>query len=272
MTKVLIGADPEFFLKDKKENFVSAHDKLPGNKNEPYKVKSGAVQVDGLACEFNINPARSSEEFVDNIHTVLGELRKMIPPEFSFNFAPYVVIKKDYFDSLPEEARELGCNPDMNVYLKGFNPTPKNRAARTGSGHIHIGWTDGADIKNKEHLEDCEFMIGALDRVYESNRRLFDRDTRRQGMYGSIGSYRPKPYGVEYRTPSNAWLAYPNLWPWIFNVGKLTHDILLEKGFVNGSSPNYYYTGLHAWNIPLERNVHKDLKFPVDWSAKILTM
>jgi len=44
---------------------------------------------------------------------------------------------------------------------------------------------------------------------------LLDRDesniTRRKN-YGRAGEYRPKPYGLEYRVPSNFWLKHYVLW------------------------------------------------------------
>ena len=52
--KFTIGADPEVFVADSLTNtFVSAHDLVPGTKLEPFAVNKGAVQVDGMALEFN---------------------------------------------------------------------------------------------------------------------------------------------------------------------------------------------------------------------------
>lgn len=228
MTKLLIGTDPEFFLRDSDGNFVSAHDKLPGTKDAPYKVKHGAVQVDGLACEFNIDPASSGEEFEHNTHAVLGQLRKMIPKKYGFNFNPTVDIPKKLFESLPDNCKELGCDPDLNIYLKGFNKIPKNVPMRTGSGHIHFGWTNGEDVADESHRRDCEYLVQALDFTVERVRFAWDNDTKRQTMYGSRGSYRPKPYGCEYRVLSNAWLKYPNMWPWLFNFCQDVFNYVLE--------------------------------------------
>lgn len=45
---------------------------------------------------------------------------------------------------------------------------------------------------------------------------LFDNDNKRRQMYGQPGSYRPKPYGVEYRVLSNKWLESDTLKRWVF--------------------------------------------------------
>jgi hypothetical protein len=60
-----IGADPEFFLRDKATGkFVSAHGLIPGTKRQPMKVDKGAVQVDGMALEFNIDPVTNLDSSV----------------------------------------------------------------------------------------------------------------------------------------------------------------------------------------------------------------
>jgi len=56
MTQILVGCDPEYFVK-KNGIFQSAHGLIMGDKKNPQKVRNGAVQVDGMAVEFNIDPA-----------------------------------------------------------------------------------------------------------------------------------------------------------------------------------------------------------------------
>ena len=55
---ILIGCDPEVFVKQNGV-FRSAHGLIRGDKKNPQKIRSGAVQVDGMALEFNIDPART---------------------------------------------------------------------------------------------------------------------------------------------------------------------------------------------------------------------
>lgn len=228
--EVLVGADPEFFLK-KDGKFVSAYGIIPGTKKNPHKVEGGAVQVDGMAIEFNINPASTAEEFVENINLVLGELRKMVPEEYEFCFEPVADFGQEYIDAQPEEARELGCDPDFNVYTGRYNDAPDgNLGFRTAAGHIHVGWTKDMSLDDKGHIEACEMMVKELDWRLGVASPAWDLDRRRVSMYGHAGTMRVKSYGVEYRTLSNAWLNHPELWEGIFNSVQNAFDHLLNHG------------------------------------------
>lgn len=206
MTEFLIGADPEFFVK-KNGQLVSAYGLIPGTKAEPHKVNGGAIQVDGMALEININPAATFDEFNTNIDSVLNELQNMIGPEYEFDFSPVAEFGKEYIDAQPNEAKELGCDPDFNAYTGEPNPKPNgDLGIRTASGHIHVGWTADQAIEDPDHIEACQMVTKQLDCTVATLCRVWDRDTRRASMYGKLGAYRPKPYGVEYRTPSNVWM------------------------------------------------------------------
>lgn len=203
---ILIGCDPELFVtKDGKP--VSAHGIIAGNKKEPHKVKKGAVQVDGMALEFNIDPADTYRRFSGNIDAVLSQLRSMVPEDLQFQITPVAYFDEDYIKQQPSEATELGCEPDYNAWTGKVNPTPDASVSfRTASGHIHIGWTEGMDIRDPDHIEACEMLVKQLDVVLGSMSLMWDKDDKRRELYGKLGAYRPKPYGVEYRVLSNAWL------------------------------------------------------------------
>jgi hypothetical protein len=47
----------------------------------------------------------------------------------------------------------------------------------------------------------------------------------RRGIYGGAGSFRPKPYGMEYRTPSNNWTFDSATRQWVFmQVDRALHE------------------------------------------------
>ena len=217
---ISVGADPEFFLKDKKTGkIVSAHDRMPGTKDEPYKVMSGAIQVDGLAAEFNIDPAYNAEQFADNINTVMGELQTQVGSDYEFVIEPTAMFEEDYFKSLPEFNRTLGCVPDWNGWTGQLNDKPDGSGyQRAAGGHVHIGWGNDMSPDDPMHIEDCAKVARQMDYYLGMYSLYWDKDVDRRKMYGKAGCFRPKPYGMEYRTLSNAWLLTPSLQKWVFNA------------------------------------------------------
>lgn len=208
--KFTYGVDPELFVMNEGQ-FVSAHDLIPGTKECPHGVKFGAVQVDGVAAEFNINPASYRNEFIDNIELVKNELLSFVRvtlPKAELVATPTAWFDPEYFASLPDEARLLGCSPDFDAYTGLENEPPStDKPFRTGSGHVHIGWTDYVDPYDPEHFKLCCELTKALDKtVYEASLK-WDKDVTRRTLYGKMGAFRPKFYGLEYRPLSNAYLA-----------------------------------------------------------------
>jgi hypothetical protein len=218
MKPLLVGCDPEVFYKDTKGDFVSAHDILPGTKAVPHKVPYGAVQVDGLAAEFNTDPADSAMAFVTNISQVMTSLQGM-SKGMTLAIEPFAVFNQEYLDSLPEEVRVLGCNPDYNAWTGQVNPPPVSKDGMyTASGHVHIGWCTQADPMEEYHFLDCCRFVKQLDYYLGLYSLQWDPDNTRRSMYGQAGAMRPKPYGVEYRVLSNQWLKSESLQSWIFSA------------------------------------------------------
>jgi hypothetical protein len=203
--KFLIGCDPEVFVKQN-GIFKSAYGLIAGDKKNPQKIRNGAVQVDGMALEFNIDPAHSEDQFAMNVQDVYEQMRLMVP-DFEIVATPVAHFDKEYLKSQPKEAIELGCDPDYNAWTGAVNDKPDcERPMRTASGHVHIGWTDGQDIANPGHIGMVFAAMKQMDFYLGLPSLMYDKDTERREMYGKSGCCRIKPYGGEYRTLSNAWL------------------------------------------------------------------
>ena len=218
--KILVGADPELFMKNPNTGqFVSAHGLVPGTKYEPHKVPFGAVQIDGTALEFNIDPAHTVDEFLHNITAVKNTIAGYVPG-YNVVAEPVAIYDQVYFDcEVPGAAKELGCEPDFNGWTGEENPRPDpgNRPFRTASGHVHIGWTEGVNPKDDMHFEECAAVARQMDYYLGIHSLLWDRDPTRRELYGKAGAFRPKPYGMEYRVLSNRWLSSPSLIRWVYN-------------------------------------------------------
>jgi len=211
-----LGADPELFIvNNRNQSLACAHGVIPGTKEDPYPVTDGAIQVDGIALEFNIHPAESEDEFVYNIDSVLRELRQAVPSGFQFSRSEGVCPKQSTWDSFPMEAKNIGCDPEYDAYTGTIRPLDrsniKNIRARGAGGHIHIGWrSDNIDPLDPIHIKDCQMVAKELDIVLgvpsvlvTSHKKAQHRRATNNGL---AGAFRPKPYGMEYRTLSNFWI------------------------------------------------------------------
>jgi Phage phiEco32-like COOH.NH2 ligase-type 2 len=216
MTGFTIGADPELFLRENGKP-ISAFGMVEGTKESPFKTDNGAYQVDGMALEFNIDPVptgNSFERFNVNIIKTIQQMKDRVAKNaettgkrYAFAIQPTQDFDESYLAEQPKEALELGCDPDFNAYTGEENPRPDGtRNFRTAAGHIHVGWSADIPTDNEEHREICNGFVKMLDATVGLFMTYIDRDPRRREMYGKAGACRYKPYGVEYRTPSNVWI------------------------------------------------------------------
>jgi len=215
-----IGADPEVFT-GVNGKFVSGHDLIPGTKRKPYKVDQGAVQVDGMALEYNIQPCVTKDEFIFRIKHVLNQMQGMIKgrevlPVTSVKYTPQDVAH------VPPTNRELGCSVDFNAYTRMPNPSPDSKKLmRTAGGHVHIGGFYTKQVYKKDHFATCIELTKLMDKYVGVPSLEWDHDTERRQMYGQAGCFRPCKYGVEYRSLSNLWIFSDDLISTVYD-GTLT--------------------------------------------------
>lgn len=222
---LLIGADPELFVQ-KDGEFISGHTFECGTKQEPMETEHGHVQVDGVALEVNVPPAASRAGFVANVLAVLDDLHKIVGPAGCTVVAqPTALFSPEYFKTLPRGVRQLGCNPDYNAYTMGLNDAPNGRVSfRTGAGHIHLGWTKDQNVEDFAHFMNCCDLTRQLDYFVGLRTLKFDPDHTRRDLYGKAGAFRPKPYGMEYRVPSSAWLQSKELMETVYDATVAAFD------------------------------------------------
>lgn len=226
-----VGADPELFALDSMGFVRPVHSWLPGTKAAPHKVNGGAVQVDGFAAEFNIDPAETAKEFDEHIKSVLNELGKLKPKNVTLQARPFVSFARNIWDETPAEYKELGCSPDWdadgNVLFSEKTAKYLNtNRYRTGSGHLHLGWGDKLIIDDA-HLNDCRMVARIFDTYFQQRILPAGSYSQREAHYGKPTAHRPKPYGVELRVPSNHWLRYKgpnNSYAWMFDSVKELMD------------------------------------------------
>ena len=221
---VMLGADPELFFRDSSGKFISSIGRVGGTKEKPRPIDKigSAVQEDNVAVEFNIAPAKSQVEFLQNLYRPLSYLNKRAKElHLSLSIIPSAMFDRDQLDT--PEAMMFGCDIDYNVWTGKPNPRPVAKGEylflRTCGGHEHVSWSNPTG-------EERKALIKALDLFEGVPSVLMDDDSRRRLLYGKAGAYRPKMYGVEYRVLSNFWIRSPNLMRWVYSQTERAMEFL----------------------------------------------
>jgi hypothetical protein len=196
-----MGSDPEVFVANKDGEIFMCIETFPGTKEEPFLLQDDvSILEDNVLFEYNVAPSYSKEEFVgkhlrafETISQYLSDrgAKPVVIPCYHFNLEE---LDRHY------QAMQFGCDPDFNAWSRKI--TPKVDAytpIRSAAGHIHFGIDGFTDHTRFEFVQllDAILMVPMLDSEIKSERRT---------LYGKAGAMRVKPYGVEYRTPSNFWI------------------------------------------------------------------
>lgn len=209
-----IGTDVEVFLQNGK-GFVSAHDLIPGTKQDPHPVDGGAVQVDGVAAELNTIPCSTFSEFKNGLQTVTHSLMAIVPQH---ELLSSVTVEVD-LDSLPDYTKRLSCESDLDPYEEDINkPLCQEVPYRSAGGHIHIGGFIDESVTGYERFSSALRMARLMDKYVGVYSLLWDKDAYRRSTYGKAGACRVKPYGMEYRTLSNAWFFNERVMKFVFEA------------------------------------------------------
>lgn len=224
-----IGADIEVFIMDRKNNeVVSAEPYAKGTKHEPFNFDPSnpffAVSLDNVAFEFCIPPAQNVVDWTANIKKSLEYIKSSIPEYLDIEVRPSAVFHDKYLQTI--NAQTFGCEPDLNVWIRDYNPRPDapNKNLRSAGGHIHVGY------ENPE-VEISEMIIKTMDLFIGIPSVLQEPDNDRKLLYGKAGCARFKPYGVEYRTVSNYYLASEKLTAWAFERTQAAIDFINKGRF-----------------------------------------
>lgn len=218
INNLLIGSDPEaMIIHQESGKMISAVGLIPGTKEEPVSIGNGCyIQADNVNVEWCLPPSDDPVDFTKNLKYCVDYTNKILPQGHR------VLLKSSHiFDDdqlLTPEALEFGCDQDYCIYnVDTGSPNPKPAAAnpnlRSCGGHIHFG---SINLINQQ--DAIYFLKTHVEPILGIALVALDPDQRRKELYGKAGAFRYKPYGIEYRTPSNFWLTTPELIHFVFEL------------------------------------------------------
>lgn len=224
------GSDPEFPLVDAKGTFKSAIGIVKGDKENKIDLKNGHYAFyDNVLAEVNIRPESNKKDVQKSFRECFASLAKLIG-KYKLQTQASMMYPDAECNHL--KAKVFGCDPEYDAYtLESVVPPICTTTFRSAGGHIHLG------MQNFETLSPDHLLIDAFSKIeaikmmdlFVSIPALFiDHDSTRKArrsLYGKAGYHRPTPYGVEYRTTSNFWLASPKLVDLMFDIS----DFVLEN-------------------------------------------
>jgi len=207
-----LGGDPEVFLVDGSGQLVSSIGRIGGDKGNGVPISEQSKRYkwleDNVSVEFNFPASANSTSFHRHVRDMITYAKEALRKQrLNIKILPHAEFPR--YQLLHDKAQVFGCEPDFEAYTFKDNKAPEPRIVDVGSiknerfagGHIHLGFNNKHKIPAHAVAILCDMYLG-LPSVC-----LDDQGPRRE-VYGRAGLYRPKPYGIEYRTMSNWWLEY----------------------------------------------------------------
>ena len=206
-----LGSDPEYPVY-KDGQLTMAIGQVGGSKTHPLPMSTGFVQEDGVMVEINPPPASSEDEFVTNTLATYNALQEHLTGKGLSCLAQSCVhFTREELMAAPS-AMKFGCLPERDGYT-GHNikmPSPYT-TLRVAGGHIHIDHPVALHMPHTV-IQACDLYLGLPSLLVDK------AGNERRELYGKPGSFRHKPYGVEYRVLSNFWTTNEAQIRWVWQA------------------------------------------------------
>lgn len=248
------GADPELFAVKKADGLAySAHllkDYQVIKGKAPSTNGNCDIAKDGFAFELHPSPTYCRDWAVPNMAHVMREFVHTYG--YKLSAKTKMRLSATSLRNAPEDVMGYGCVPDQDAYaLQEKTPptTGYHDDYRYIGGHLHFSLMrtsrhPGTTYDTPDHHEvvsdEYAYLFAAaaaitldiglgvpLVSVIGHSNDYGEADRRR--YYGQAGSFRHKPYGVEYRVPSSAIMLSPILFTYAIGLGRFMLQYLPDQ-------------------------------------------
>jgi hypothetical protein len=230
--------------------------KVGGSKDHPLPVIGGTLQEDNVSIEMAIDPAPSLEEFLSKTKQVMAELTKKVEENgCSVVIEPSVEFSEEVLQMFAPSSMESGCDPDYNVYSNKENEFPDIMQIpyRHGSGHLHIDCPLAVENVNARNS-----LVYLCDILIKAPQWLVEGDVLRNRYTGALGNFRPKSYGIEYRSGSNIILKDEKILSHAYRAAVLASSLIKERTNIGVASLMYLQESMRKGKKDAVVNMIKD--------------
>lgn len=209
---ITLGTDVEGTLyHGEKRQYIPATDfntPYTKDKRKFWENDEGSYHRDNILVEFQTPVVTTWSQLKTAVVRCNKHLQQVYAPlGCTVQYRPVTKFKEAGMVKIPE-AMEIGCDPDYCAYTgkKMDGPDAGTMGQlRPASGHIHMGGLE--DLSFEQQCILVRWLDVTLGLTLTSDEADNGMDTeKRREWYGQAGRFRPKPYGIEYRTPSNLWV------------------------------------------------------------------
>lgn len=222
-----LGADIEGFLYNRvTKEYMSAEGMLGGTKDKPKPIQltkyyddiwmdpeGTMIQEDNVMVEFNLPVLSLQGRFQEpgNLYATMEQSRlivdRYLEEQYDHLEVDYDVVSNTFPKSVLDtpQAQTIGCEPDNDAYTGGETrlAVPPLTNVRNAGGHVHIGG-------NFQCPDFVACLLFELLLMYRGVPQSLE-PTERDEWYGQPGTFRTKPYGIEYRSLNSAWVTTPSM-------------------------------------------------------------
>ena len=217
---ISLGGDPEFILVDKKGDIVLFSSK---HSLRNIVMSQATIGADYGLMEFRLQPSYNVDAMLNTLDSLMQQFDESYKDIFIHKREAVVFNHKiaRTREQIEDDTVDFGVNITkdnspineinlddetsyMNMTLSAYDePTfgPVDDNLLTAGGHIHIGGT----FVRMLSLEQVKAYVRCIDKLIFPICQAIETPAAklRRTMYGKPGEFRLKPYGLEYRTPSN---------------------------------------------------------------------
>lgn len=262
--QITIGSDPEFFIRNKNGNIVSAIPLIPETKETKLDFGNGFTAYhDNVTVEGTIPPAYNKNEFVGHLKQLMGYVSSRIGSDYTV--APWASHNFTPDQLLHDDAKQIGCSPFFLSHNRMEAETPTLPDGYRSAGfHVHIGRSDYKNPSDDFLMSgESKFsMINHLDYFLGLPSVIFDNSNEsigRKKIYTqSAGSHRPTPFGVEYRPLSSHCMRDTNLIELIYDLTMVAVDFVKDGNELD-IDENMVVEVINTHNVDMARALIEDI-------------